>query len=352
MPISNITNAISSVKSALGNILPKGAGTTTNAPSIRDGVSIGTGVGKSQVQQFHDFLLTDVGNIPLSTQWVLQIDTLPAALDSNISSPEVKNLEPGDWFTSRRAQTLRKAIAGGVFMDKGVCVFAQGVGTPQEMFNVETVGPNSGFQGGLLGAPVSTGRSSLPPLNIAFLETNYSFLDFIIRPWIIYASHYGLVARQPSDPKNVKTTLQLFYYDRGGRDRPRIRKIFKFYNAVPTRVEGIISTWDQNEARNIYTSWSYSHYSVMAEDIEDALNDIRKTAATNRFISSAKESFSTPIALTPIPPLASSQLGSEAASNPLGYKGDSEFDKFKPTNSLPSFDNTFSTFGSTKGGGG
>lgn len=281
---------------------------------MADTYIIGPGPGKSQVQQFHDFLLSEVGNIPLATQWVLQIDQLPAALETNLSSNSVRALELGNWLTADRALGIKRAINDGAFLDKGICMFAQGAQTPREGLTVQRIGPNEGFQGGLLGAPVSQGRNTLQELNIAFLETNYSFLDFVIRPWIVYVSHYGLIARLPTDPRNVKTTLQLFFYDRGGKNLPKVRKVFRFYNAAPVLTEGIISTWDDQEVKKIYTSWTYTHYDVATESVAGVLANIR-TTTFNTLTKLAG------ISVPSLPSLPALPLpfGSEFLSNPTSF---------------------------------
>lgn len=238
---------------------------------MADTYIIGPGAGKSKVQQYHDFLLSEAGNLPYSSQWVLQIDRIPVALEKNLSSiGSDNNLELGSWEIADKAGALKKIIMEGAFMDKGVCIFAQGVQTPRDALGTQVVGPNDGFRGGLLGAPTSTGRQPLQELNIAFLETNYSFLDFIVRPWVVYTAHYGLIARPPTDPRNIKTTLQVFYYDRGFGETPKLRKVFRFYNAAPINTEGIISTWDDQDVKKIYTSWTYTHYDVATERLSRA----------------------------------------------------------------------------------
>ena len=290
---------------------------------MADTYIIGPGTGKSQVQQYHDFLLSEAGNLPYSSQWVLQIDKLPASLDNNLSSISNNNtLELGNWNTAEKSGALKKIITEGAFIDKGVCIFAQGVQTPKDSLSVQNVGPNENFRGGLLGAPTSTGRQPLPELNIVFLETNYSFLDFVIRPWVIYTSHYGLIARAPTDPRNIKTTLQIFYYDRGFGETPKIRKVFRFYNVAPIATDGVISTWDDQDIKKISTSWTYTHYDVSTERISKVSPLICNTIGNIKIPGSEtlqnfipNSSISTINTNYTIPP----SIGSETLSNPTGY---------------------------------
>lgn len=94
------------------------------------------------------------------------------------------------------------------------CAFAQTVGIPPENLGTETVGiPQRGF----ISAPVIKRRNPFGSLNIEFLETNVSFVDFLIRPWVIQASHYGLVARPVAD-LDIKTDMFLMNFGRMGVD--------------------------------------------------------------------------------------------------------------------------------------
>lgn len=286
---------------------------------MADNIIIGPSSGKSQIAAFHDFLLTEIGNIPLATQWVLQIDTLPAILGTELSTGGT-GPEPGGWFVAGRQKEINKAITSGLFMDKGLCIFAQGVAIPPEAINVQHISPSDGFQGGLIGAPVSIGRQEFQSLNIAFLETNFSFLDFVVRPWTIYTSHYGLMARSPKDPKNIKTTIQIFFYDRGFNGAPKIRKVFKFYNAAPIQCEGHVSNWDTSEIRKIYTSWTFTHYDVVS-NIEEALSDIRKQGASDKFVRETQanaKKLSEPLKIN-TGPIPQESVGSAAYSNPVKF---------------------------------
>jgi hypothetical protein len=129
------------------------------------------------------------------------------------------------------------------------CAFAQTVGIPPENLGTETVGiPQRGF----IKAPVIKQRNPFGSLNIEFLETNVSFVDFLIRPWVIQASHYGLVARQ--DPGlNIKTDMFLMNFGRLGTDTTGategqegresknmrgfvLRKMFHFRDCFPINV--------------------------------------------------------------------------------------------------------------------
>ena len=51
-------------------------------------------------------------------------------------------------------------------------------------------------------------------LTLQFRETNTSFVDFVVRPWIILAEHFGRIARPPGDQRNVGTTIKILQFTR------------------------------------------------------------------------------------------------------------------------------------------
>ena len=92
------------------------------------------------------------------------------------------------------------------------CSFAQTVSIPQEQNAIGRVGPsNRGF----LKMPVLEQRQQFASINIEFLENNLSFVDFLIRPWIVLSSHAGYVARQKV---NLTTDLMVINFAKGGVD--------------------------------------------------------------------------------------------------------------------------------------
>jgi hypothetical protein len=124
---------------------------------------------------------------------------------------------------------------------------------------------NRGFLPGVLGGGRST---EAPTLVINFRDTNTSFIDFVIRPWVILASHYGLAARPGDtgvrkDLRNMKVNMTLLEYTRTYHSISMIpRKVFSFYNCVPYQISE--QSYDYTDERLIsyQTRWTYSHYTV------------------------------------------------------------------------------------------
>lgn len=150
------------------------------------------------------------------------------------------------------------------------CLFAQGVRMPQEFLSVSRPMESQNMgQRGFIGGVVSGGRGAFQPLTIEFRETTTSFVDVVLRPWVVLASHYGLVSRPPGDPKNVKTQIDIYQLavQNGKQFAPIIRKHFTYYNCVPTNIaqQGATYAVDGGPMDPIDTQWVYSHYRVNTE---------------------------------------------------------------------------------------
>lgn len=144
------------------------------------------------------------------------------------------------------------------------CLFAQGVSIPQEAmsFSQAEIAPQSG---GFIRGLVANPRESFQPLSIEFRETNVSFVDTVLRPWVVAASHLGLVSRPPGDKNNIKADITITQLGVFKRDLPPIiRKQFRFFNCVPFQMNRQQMTYDTDSGsmNPIDTQWHYSHYIV------------------------------------------------------------------------------------------
>jgi hypothetical protein len=159
----------------------------------------------------------------------------------------------------------------------------QGINIPGEQVSVGYAGVEG--RGGIL--PILHGNERLEPqeLTMQAYEGNTSFVDTVIRPWIILTGHFGQVARQ--DYANLKCNIIISQFaktigrevdeniiappDRTARP-PSVspqentiieRKQFKFYNASPIRMDASDLTYAPDQGmltRNI--TWAYTHYTV------------------------------------------------------------------------------------------
>lgn len=202
--------------------------------------------------------------IPLTTQWIVVVSRYPSCVNTAI----LQGLEKTDG--SKRGFDVDRAfqILTSYPLQKIVgCLFAQGVTLPAEEVGIEQVNINNSR--GFLSVPTVGKRADNHSLQIDFLETNSSFTDLVIRPWVIATSHYGFVARDPNDPtenaKNVKTIINVMQYTRTLHKVSMIpRKIWTFFNCAPTTVSQQEMTYDRESFGRLInkTTWTFSHYTV------------------------------------------------------------------------------------------
>jgi len=265
-----MADIISSAMSSIGQNL---AGVTTGqnplfAPQAAN--ILGFNIPGIPLISARDYFLTQMeswfSTVPLTTQWVVIINSFPTCLNTNT----LQALERVDGAKKAFDIDRVKSILASSPMQKITgCLFAQGVEIPSEEYGVEYV--NVENNRGFTPAPIANQRNAPGQLAIDFLETNSSFTDFIIRPWVIAGSHYGFVTRNPNDPvesaKNVKTIVTVLQYTRTFQNISMVpRKIWNFYNCAPVNVPNQSMTYDTEGfvgGRNYFqTRWTYSHYTI------------------------------------------------------------------------------------------
>tara|TARA_B110000305_G_C19379230_1_gene608668 strand:- start:356 stop:1423 length:1068 start_codon:yes stop_codon:yes gene_type:complete len=211
--------------------------------------------------------------IPMKFLWLVHIDTIPSV----ISSQTMWNKEPSGGVQSSGGKGEatqsngwdinqgKSEITRKTYMDTGNgngCILAQGVVLPGENYEVKDIpiSNNMGFLPGKVGG----NKSASPPLQIQFRETNRSFPDLVLRPWIYIASHMGLVARPPTDTaRAIKTNISIVQLGKTYAQIPLVeRKVWHFYNCVPVSIDGKELTYDAAEIQLYSTSWNYTHYSI------------------------------------------------------------------------------------------
>ena len=212
--------------------------------------------------------------IPMKFLWLVTIDRIPSV----VGTDAMKMKEPVG-----PVQHAAGATAGGLGWDINMgrseidkdeylghggsqvqgCLFAQGVVLPGETYQVRDVPINNNM--GFLPGKIGGNRSGMVPLQIQFRETNRSFGDLIIRPWIILTSHQGLLADDALAHmgKSIKCNIRVVQLAKTYQYTPLVeRKIFNFYNCVPTTINTAELTYDANAIHMHTTSWHYTHYDV------------------------------------------------------------------------------------------
>jgi hypothetical protein len=217
-------------------------------------LSLGTGVLEKKLDYFMSLLCNPDFSIPIQTNWIVFITPESTNLLSTIAKVS-KDFDPNPHNVVQAMNDVNSNQYQGVVG----CVFAQDIRLPGETISTEFVGGGQGF----VGAPIITTRNQYDSLEIGFLETNKSFSDYFIRPWIITVGYKGLVAR--SEETSVKATFEVLQLGRTTEDQPStIRKLFRFRGVAPIRLnqESLGSDAAGNNENKRQCSFVYSDYTI------------------------------------------------------------------------------------------
>ena len=202
-----------------------------------------------------NFLSKPASALPKGAQWVLQF-----SFDKNQIVP-VKAIkkcikyEPNAWEIDEGLDTV---LEDTYHKSKG-CLFAQAVRIPGESMVANAEGlQNNGFIRGFVGG----GRDNFPSLQVVFLDTNISFVDNVIRPWVITTAHLGLIAREGDD--NYRGNIDVYKLATIDSLKPPIvAQRYTFYGVCPISVAGEEYNYSvSNSPTNRETNFTYHYYSV------------------------------------------------------------------------------------------
>jgi hypothetical protein len=221
---------------------------------------------KNQIPFFlNTFLGRPNSALPKGAQWILTFDgqyipdgSGPSSDNSIVPVTAIKagiKYEPEVW-------DIDTAIANTTIPDyhsiKG-CLFAQAVSIPGES---NQVNPEGLQQSGLIRSVTGGGRDAFANLEISFLETNVSFVDNVIRPWVIATAHLGMIAR--SGDLNYRGNLSVYKLAVGlANEAPYISAQYKFYGICPISVSGEEYNYTQTTSPvNRNAVFTYHYYTI------------------------------------------------------------------------------------------
>lgn len=132
-------------------------------------------------------------------------------------------------------------------------MFCQGVQVPSDSISVRRDSYSSAI-GGYIPGLIGDNRS-LSEVTISFLENNASFTDFVLRPWMMYNSYYGI-------PNGIKSNIIIEEYVRTLPDKPlRLRKKITLHKAFPTTIDSLnLQYKDTTDTRQI--QFAYESYNI------------------------------------------------------------------------------------------
>jgi hypothetical protein len=212
---------------------------------------------------FRDYFLTTmeswVTTIPLRTQYIALFDSFPSQLNTNVlqSLERIQGDNKGWDIDTAKTALLNYPLQGIVG-----CIFVDGINIPTETLGggFAPIENNRGFlQGSILENRDAFANNNL---TIQFRETNTSFVDMIMRPWVILAAHRGYVATRTPE-ESIKTNITIIQYSRTFQNVSQIpRKVWRYYDCVPLTVGTRNLTYDTEAVETYDVPFIYDRYSV------------------------------------------------------------------------------------------
>ena len=222
--------------------------------------------------------------IAIDSQWFLSInfDSLPILKGDIINL--VREYENGssdsvDWDVSSSViNTLisKKYQSGHEFL---ACVFAECVTLPSDRVDASTKGVyHAGFQG----AATVNKRNDFRTFSVTFTETNASFVDFVIRPWLIAVSHLGFVTRDNRNLNVKALDFDVMYIAKtGSNSKPAYRKGFRFHGVAPISISNLTSRHSNVGLQSYTVEFIYDSYSVSAKQTNQLISNTQSTVTNN-----------------------------------------------------------------------
>lgn len=217
---------------------------------------LGTGKANSFYKEFYDSLLTTANAPPINSLWLVFIQDLPPAsiltdhIDKDNSSLSTK------WYTKASSEGRRPR---GIILAQGVKHVGDGTKFSREGY------ANTGLWKGML----SNGRNDIEQLQISFLESNVSFVDYALRPWAIAVAHQGL-----TNPFVRANSISVWHLGKMGAGvNLARRKVITYHNCFPTSIDSQEYNYsgdDINIKRQV--SFGFSHYTM--ENADEAVLNI------------------------------------------------------------------------------
>lgn len=232
-----------------GGILPNRTDTLLNTLLGRDRA-------QSFYLDFYNNLLTTANAPAINSLWLVFIQDMPSpAMLDYYRELDNSNLSNA-WYqkAAKEGKRLR-----GIILAQGVKHTGDGNKFSREGYN------NTGLWKGVL----SNGRSDIDELQISFLESNVSFVDYALRPWSVAVAHRGL-----TDTSVVANTISVWHLGKmGARVNFARRKVITYHNCFPMSIdqqEYNHSGDDINIKRNV--SFGYHYYTM--DDADDMVLDL------------------------------------------------------------------------------
>ncbi len=288
--MSSILDPVNSALQGLDKLTQTKLGGTLAQPNFN---ILGANIPGIPLISFRDYFLATmqswVSTIPLRTQFIAIIHKFPLGLTTSM----LQSLENTDGSKQDfNIDNARKVLTSYPFQGVVGCIFLQGADIPTESLNASsaTIENNRGFiQGSILGNRDAFASNNL---TLQFRETNTSFNDFVMRPWLLLAAHHGYVARDKTNKaellKDPKVDITIIQYSRSYQQISMIpRKVWNFYNCVPLNLSTRNLSYDTESMESYDVSFLYSHYGIQ-NNLYIPLPDIIQTIAKGNLLNALR----------------------------------------------------------------
>ena len=205
-----------------------------------------------------NFLSKPASALPKGAQWVLQFEGGAPDYSEVLPVAAIKKgvkYEPGVWNIDKAIET--NLIPN--YQNRKGCLFVQAVQIPGES---NQVNPEGLQQSGYIRSVTGNGRDAFANLQISFLETNVSFVDNVIRPWVIATSHLGMIARSGVD--NYRCNISIYKLGvLSHKETPYLAQKYTFFGACPISTDGEEYNYSQISSPVIKNATlTYHYYSI------------------------------------------------------------------------------------------
>jgi hypothetical protein len=190
----------------------------------------------SQIPYFLErYLSRPASALPKNALWIVDFQDVEKVRPAILRTAELEPAGLDGSSTGWDVENGLNTIINSYLKDstsKG-CLFAQAVSVPGESF---VANPEGIQQQNLIRTTVGGGRDPYTGLQMTFLDTNVSFVDSVIRPWVLTTARLGMKARSAQNQiyRATITVYKLGIYS--PTESPVILQQYKFHGACPTSV--------------------------------------------------------------------------------------------------------------------
>lgn len=178
------------------------------------------------------YLSKPASALPKGAFWVVDFSDLSNATTGvKQAILRTARLEPNSWEVESGFNCL---VDTADYKSKG-CLFCQAVSVPGEQ---AIVNPEGIQKSHFIRTATGDGRADYAPggLKMVFLDTNVSFVDNVIRPWVVTTARLGMIAR-PDGISQYRGTITVYKLGVLTHDKPPfILQKYTFYGVCPVEV--------------------------------------------------------------------------------------------------------------------